>query len=298
MTKFQYFSNNIEFAKPLGYVDLIRFLKSHQNPKPAIKKIFKKIVECHLSGNMKLKAKLKQNNLFYFTPCVHLDYGRKYSNIISFTGLLVFEFDDIHNAKDLKNHLFEEYKYIIATWLSPSKQGVKAFAQIPIVDSVERFKEHFYALTEIMECYDGFDTCNKNAVLPLFQSYDKDLLYRSNATIFNERKKDLTAFDFKPQPFNFVDIQDKDKKSVYNILRAGIDKITTNGHPQLRSVCLAAGGYVASNYITFDEAEQFLHSLIEHNGYLRKGIKGYKGTATWAINQGTNRQLELTKHGR
>ena len=242
---------------------------------------------------MELKAKLKQNNLYYFTPCVHLDYGRKYSNVIDFTGLLVLDFDHVHNAEELKQHLFDEYSYIVSAWLSPSKMGVKAFVRIPIVNSVDTFKEYFYAITEIMECYDGFDTCNKNAVLPLFQSYDSNLLYRANATVFIERKKDELAYNFTPKPITFVETTDKDKTSVYNILKAGIEKITTNGHPQMRSTSLAAGGYVASGYLSFHEAEQFIYSLIENNEYLRKGIKGYKGTATWAINQGTNRQLKL-----
>lgn len=294
MFKFQYFSNKIDAkAIPLGYVSLIRFLQSHQNPKNNIKKIFKIIALAEMVEDFETKAQLKQEHLYYFTPCVNLDYGRKYSNIKSFTGLLVLDFDHVDNAEQLKQHLFNEYKFIIATWLSPSKKGVKAFVRIPIVDSVDVFKEHFYAITEIMECYDGFDTCNKNAVLPLFQSYDKNLLYRSDATIFTEKKKDEASYNFTPQPITLVQTTDKDKNSVHNILRAGIEKITTNGHPQLRSTSLAGGGYVASGYLTFEEAESWIHSLIENNAYLRKGVKGYKGTASWAIKQGMNRQLKL-----
>lgn len=291
--KFQYYSNNIESTRPLGFVLLEHFIESQKNPKDEVIEVFKLISFAEEWGDMELKAELKQNNLFIFTPCVIVKSRRKYSNIKSFTGLLILDFDHIDNAEELKEHLFNEYKFIVATWLSPSKKGLKAIVRIPVVDSVEAFKRHYYAISDIMDCYDGFDTCNKNSVLPLFQSYDPNLLYRNNATVFTEQKENETEYDYTPTPIDFVETTDKDKKSVFNILRAGMEKITTNGHPQMRSVALAAGGYVASGYVSFDEAEQFIYSLIETNSYLRKGIRGYKGTATWAIKQGTKVQLKL-----
>jgi hypothetical protein len=76
-----------------------------------------------------------------------------------------------------------------------------------------------------------------------------------------------------------------------------MEAIDDPGHPQLRSLCLSVGGYVASGYISMLEAEQLIHHLIETHHYLSKGISGYKKTATWALNEGTRKPIVLERYG-
>jgi hypothetical protein len=293
MIQFQYFSNNIGSTKPIGYLTLKQFIQAHRNPKAETKAVFEQIAICETKGDMERKAESKQNNLYFFTPCVNLNGGRKYADIINFTGLLVLDFDHIDNAVAMKEHLFNEYEFVVCAWLSPSKKGVKALVKIPEPSDIKDFKRSFNAITEIMEIYDGFDVCNKNAVLPLFQSYDPDLLYRDDATTF-EGKKEVEEYKYEA-PLNpiIIDPSEKDKQSVLNIITHSINKIQDEGHPQLRGASIMLGGYVASGYVSFYEAEQWIYNLIESNGYLRKGITGYKKTASWGINEGTKRQLTL-----
>ena len=293
MIQFQYYSNNIGSSKPIGFVPLDKFIVAHKNPREETQIVFSKIAQAEAKGDMKTKAELKQENLFFFTPCVKLNGGRKYSDIVSFTGLLVLDFDHIDNAAEFKLHLFNEHPYIIAAWLSPSKKGVKALVKIPAAKDVNEFKEYFNAIIEIMELFDGFDSCNKNSVLPLFQSYDPDLLHRTDATTFTDRKQ-VKEYKYEASLIPIIiDPTEKQKQSVYNIIRFSINKISGEGHQQLRGASIMLGGYVASGYVSFYEAEQYIFSLIETNMYLQKGVRGYKKTASWGINEGTKRQLTL-----
>lgn len=288
--KFQYFSNRVNQPRPLGYISLDRFIEATKKPKTDI---FKQIAQAEIDKDFELKAKLKQENLYYFTPCVHLKNGRKYADIVSFTGLMVLDFDHIDNSEDLKYHLFNEYDFIVACWLSPSKKGIKALIQIPICKDTNEFKEYFEGITEVMEIYDGFDTTTKNCVLPLFQSVDSNILYRKESATFSVKKSIESQYHYQTKPFVKVNVSNHHLKSVYNITESAINKIMGEGHPQLRGASLALGGYVASGYISFDEAEQLMHNLIDSNSYLCQKPNAYKKTATWAINQGQKSQLFL-----
>ena len=82
--------------------------------------IIDQIAQAAKAGNVKLTNELK-THLYSFTPCVNVDKYRRYEQITAFTGLAVLDFD---NAAEFKEFIFDEYKEIIAAWLSPSKKGV------------------------------------------------------------------------------------------------------------------------------------------------------------------------------
>ena len=291
----QYYPARVNSNEPLGIISLEQFLKSTKTPKDSTKAIFNQIAAAELSGNKKLKDELKQNNLFYFTPCVHVHPFRRYACIKHFTGLLVLDFDHIDNARDFKYFLFDEYKSVLAAWLSPSKRGLKCLVKIPKVNTVEEFKEYYFGIASEMEMYNGFDPSGQNAVLPLFQSWDMELLSRNDADTW-------TTKGFYPNALASVPMQitpkiiniGKDKQIIEKIINAGFKNISDCGHPVLRSLCLSIGGYVASGYIPEHEALQMIYYEIENHSYLRKGIRGYKTTAQWAIRAGQRKPLTLS----
>lgn len=290
MIKFQFFSNKVKDAKPKGFLSLDQFIQGHLNPRGELKAIFE-VIE---SANDKYKAYLKQNYLSYFTPCVKLNGGRKYTDIYEWTGLLVLDFDKIDNAEQVKQDFFAKHKSVITAYLSPSGKGFKALVRIPICKSTDEFKERFYALSKIVSIYPGFDSTSKNCVLPLFQSYDPALLFRSDYNTFVGREVQPDAFVPNSVPQVPVsNITDRDLRSVHNIITSSINKITSDGHPQVRGTSITLGGYVASGYISQHEAEALIDNLIRSNQYLSKGIKGYIDTSKWAIKQGMNNQLIL-----
>jgi hypothetical protein len=291
MYKFQYYPSTINASTPLGYVTIEQFIKANKKPKPETVELFKKIAECEASGDKEQKARLKEN-LFSFTPCVNVSHKRQYKDIISFTGLLVLDFDHIDNAPEFKEFLFNEYRFIYLCWLSPSKKGVKALVPFPIVQTVQDFKSYYYGISEEMEQYNGFDKSGQNCVLPLFQSYDPDMFI--NPFPFKWTDKGFKMNDFeatKPQPVIYTG--EKKEAIIIKMINTGINKIVDNGHPQLRSVCLAIGGYVVSGYIDFSTALNQVNYCIDTNGYLKKGIPGYKKTAKEFLNLGMSKPLTL-----
>jgi hypothetical protein len=291
---FQYYPARVDTKQPLGTVTLFEMLKANKEPNDNIKDVFRRIAEAEKNGDLKLKAKLKQENLYYFTPCVFSNgQGRKYTDIVSFTGLLVLDFDHIENATEFKYFLFNKYQCIIAAIISPSKKGVKFIVKIPVVETVDQFKEYFFGIAVEMDKYKGFDGTGQNCILPLFLSYDPDLLFRDNPIEWNKKGQNIKEFKASAVVPVIIDATDQDKASVQKIIKSAVDKIISDGHPQIRAAAVTLGGYVATGYIDQIEAENFINSLIANNSYLSKGTTGYQRTAKTAIQLGTQSQLFL-----
>jgi len=292
MKQFQFYTNNVKRPNPVGWVTIDRFIKSIKQPKQHLVEIFNQISYYESIGDMKTKAKIKER-IYYFTPCVHVQSVRRYKDIVRWTGLAVLDFDHINNAPDFRDYLFAEYSSIIAAWLSPSKKGVKALVNIPVVYSVDEFKSYYFGLASEMWQYNGFDGSGQNCVLPLFQSIDTDLLYRPAADTWTDtghNNKQLTDEIIPATPIHGTE---RHEKIILGMINKGFDKITGNGHPQLRGLCIAVGGYISNGYIDKNKALQQINYKIETNGYLKKGIAGYKRTANWAVNLGMNRPIHL-----
>lgn len=288
--KFNYYPANIKDTKPLGLVTLERFINSVKNPKPETKHIFEQIKLADLNNDQATKQKLK-SKLFYFTPCVNISEKRDYKHITEFTGLLCLDFDKLTEdyAAEFKQALFEEYKFIIACWLSASKRGVRAFVKIPICKSIEEFKQYFMAIEFELGIYKGFDSAPKNCVLPLFMSYDPDILFRHDYSTWT--KKYIPMQKPKSESYNF---NDKDFSThVGFIVKKAIDKIIDNGHPQLRAAAYALGGYVGAGHIKESEAIDLIDKLIISNAYLSQKADIYKKTARTMISKGTQQPLNI-----
>lgn len=288
---FNYYPANIKSVVPLGLVSLKAFIKAIQNPKPEMLEVLEKIEFYSRIKDEKNRAKYKQR-LYFFTPAVQCTY-RNYKNITKFTGLAPLDFDKLPSqqyAEDLKHHLFDEFPYIIATWLSSSKLGVRALISIPEAKNINEYKQYYNAIINDFGIFDGFDQAPKNCVLPLFYSHDRGILSRSNYTTYTKKHNPQT-----PPPKGEVIRIYRDKKValVAKIIKSGISKITDNGHPQLRALAYAVGGYVANDYIDLNEALSILHNEIDANAYLSQKASIYKVTAKTMIEKGQNEPLEI-----
>jgi len=161
---FQYYGSDIRNTSPLGCVSLDYWIESMKNPKPEFKDIFEKIQIASLSNNKAEKDELKRH-LYFFTPAVLVNDKRRYRDINRFTGLLTVDFDGLETdyAKEFKEALFKEYKYIICCWLSASKKGVRALIKIPISKNVNEFTIVKVKKAEQMWCsmehLSGFRRC-------------------------------------------------------------------------------------------------------------------------------------------
>jgi hypothetical protein len=288
--QFSTFAGNIKDSEVKGTTDLIGLINDISNPDDFTQCLIDEIrSENDEDKRSKLKWMLKG-----YTPSVLLNERRKLDNVISYSGLMPLDFDKLESleyAQEFKQYLFEQYPFIYASWLSSSGKGVRALVHIPVCESIDDYRQYFNGLAhEHMMGYTGFDKAPKNAVLPLFQSHDPDLLYRESAYIWSNKYTPP-----EPPPKQKIPIigNDKNRISVQRLTQSAIDKIKDNGHPQLRGASFALGGYVGAGYIDEYDAIDMMDSMIESNNYLSTKHKVYKQTARDMIKSGQNKPLYL-----
>ena len=285
---FQYYPSDIKQSIPIGNIALDTFIKVIKNPKPETKQIFEQILIAHENNDLKLKGELK-TKLYYFTPCVSVKGARRYDNIQSFTGLLVLDFDKlgIDYAVEFKQYLFDTYSFVIASWLSASKHGVRALVSIPKCTTVGEFKEYYNGIENLLQDYKGFDKAVKNCILPLFLSYDENILFREKYSTFSKRIVPV----IQPVIKQYI-ITDK-TNNIKAIIHSAISKISDAGHPILRAAAFALGGYVGAGYVSEDVAMIIIENEIENNSYLKQKSSVYKQTAFTMIKKGQLTPLYL-----
>lgn len=293
---FPYYSGNIYKSESLGKVNLEQFIMKTRNSAPKLKKLFEEIKQAKLNNDVALKRSLKQQ-LFSFTPSVMINKGskRNYSNIINFTGLMQIDLDcieTIHEAVQIKEHIFENYKQIVCAFLSPSRNGVKCLMRIKKPESIDEYKALHQGMVNTFEEYSYLDTATKNAVLPMFLSHDENILFRNfedceEWTYADYTKPNYVRLNETPTTSE-VNIENKDEyyKRVVRIINSRFDSILDNGHPQVRSTCLVLGSRVAAGYIDESDAKALFEENISRNSYLQKNVRGYLKTGYWAIREG------------
>ena len=299
-TRFSYYPANITITEPLGEISLYDYLYAIKNPKPHILEVFREIEKASLEGDKKLKAKLKEK-LFYFTPCIKTDgLGRCYENITEWNEILILDFDNLEPefAVEFKEYLFKTYSCIIAVFLSASKCGIKALVRIPKCSSVDEFKAYFYGISSVMQEYKGFDSSSKNCSLPNFLTYDPDLLYRLDAEIWD--KIGIQIDEFKEFDGEFEPLEDIDPKDVAGIklmIKRMLDKIEVEqqGHGNVVHTGLILGGFVGANYLSFEDAKEYVFDLMDNIEYLQKGLRGYQKTIIDMMKRGTLAPLKYER---
>jgi hypothetical protein len=240
--------------------------------------------------DVKLKQELK-TKLYSFNPCIFIEGKRKYENIKHFTGLLMLDFDKMESseyAQEFKEYLFNKNKFIISSWLSASKRGVRAVVKIPICSNVDEFKHYFNAIQIELGSYKGFDSAPKNCVLPLFISYDPEILIRTDYTIWNKKFIPIE----KPPVIQYL-VSDK-TSSIEKIILGRINTITDSGHSILRATAYLLGGYVGAGYLDYHYSIQMINKMIDSHHYLSQKGYVYKKTSLTMINKGMLSPVYLT----
>ena len=290
--EFNYYPGNIKESHPSGVTTLWKMLMAIKKPNQNMAKLLDRIHQARQDGNETEKNRLK-TQLPAFTPCVLVNGRRRYQDIVRFTGLMVLDFDKLDTqeyAKEFRDSMIEEYPFIYAGWLSASGLGVRFIVAIPKVNSVDEFKQLYAGIEHYeMQQYIGYDRAPKNCILPLFLSHDPDLVWRTNPSEWNKKY-------IKPEPppvKQYNPIGTGEAKRVEQIILKAIDKITDNGHPQLRAASYALGGYVGAGYIDEFQALSLIQNLIDHNNYLSQKAPVYKQTAKEMIRKGQREPLYI-----
>ena len=298
----QVFTSDVRKVRPIGNITIERLFNGIGKMDIKLKSVYDKIKQAEIDGDIKTKHDLKMK-LYYFTPCVLVDPNgkRSYKDIQQFTGLMHLDFDHIDDSEEFKNYLFERYDFIIAVWISSSGKGIKCLVNIPVIEftdykeGIKEFKSYFWGLAKIMNQYKGFDPSPQNAVLPLFLSPDENILIAEKFTIWT--KKGTNPNDIQRPTIQYKYDYNSDSRyknwSISNIEKA-INKITDNGHPQLRAAAYSMGGYVSAGYISQYEAFEVLESFIKSNYYLSQKANVYIKTSQTMIRKGQQTPIYFT----
>lgn len=293
MITFQYYPNEVKSNAPLGDITLNKFLSKIQQPNQQTVELYNAIELATKNHDEEARGILK-SKLYYFTPAVYVNGARRYNRILHWTGLMPLDFDKINFADEFRDYLINEYPFIIASWLSSSKYGVRALARIPIVHSVDDYKALYYGMRDTLGGYKGFDMAPQNCVLPLFLSYDANMKHNPKAELFTTIGVDMKAIKYSiPQDYRPIEKSEGKLKYIEKVLLTGINKIHDNGHPQLRAIAVALGGYVGAGYIDEHSAHQMICGIIRSNAYLSKKPSVYETTALDMIRYGSNKPIYI-----
>ncbi|WP_406683319.1 primase C-terminal domain-containing protein [Seonamhaeicola sp. MEBiC1930] len=103
------------------------------------------------------------------------------------SGIACVDYDKVKDIARLKKELKSD-KYVLAFWLSPSGNGIKALVKIPLVHGAVRYKEHY---TEILKHFAHLspDKSTSDVNRLCFESYDPNLYFNPNAKTFRKRKR-------------------------------------------------------------------------------------------------------------
>ena len=288
-TEFFYYPANVKITKPLGKITLKEFIRANSNPTKEIQDVFLKIHEASRNGDDDLKRKLKEN-LFYFNPCIVTNgKGRSYTDVESFTGLCVMEFDKVENAEELRDFLFDNLKSCICSYISPSGAGVKTIIRIPVVKTVEEFKAYFYGLGYWFSKFSGFDGTAQSPVLPLYLSWDKNLRFREDAEVWTYRGEKIDEFKVYEGVFETLEeVSDEDRDRIFRIIDRAFERIERDqtAHYTLRNISLLVGGYVGAGYLDFEEVSDYMCDKVSESPYCMKNKKGYCDTIRQMLQKG------------
>lgn len=292
---FQFFPAKIYDATVLGTLTLRQFLDVHKTPKQSTVDIIEQIKIAAKNNDLRLKDSLKQNNLYSFIPSVILNgEGRKLTDIVDFNPVMLVEFDKIDNSIELKERLFNNLKSVIAAWISPSGRGLKLLIRIPKPSSVETYKSYYCGLAFYLSQYEGFDGVNYNIVLPLFLSYDKEILIREDAEEWTQRGGKINAFQVYEGEFEVPeDIEEIIKQKIVDKISFLVGQIDDNAHPRIRNIATIFGGFCSQYGFNIDEADDLICNLINDNMYMQKNPRGYCKTAKEFLRKGFLSPIEL-----
>lgn len=291
-----YYESNINNPIPIGKVNLWTLINKIKQPNDKMASILNRIRQADANGDLSLKNELK-THLVSFTPSVMCS-RRRYSDIEYFTGLVTTDNDklkDQSEAEQLRDYIFNTHPEVIASWLSTTRRGVRSLVRIPSCNNVIEFKSYYNSIYNTFRVYKNLDKATQNPVLPMFYSDDQDIKFRTDFMTWNDQYTEPEQVE----PIRAeVYINDRSySKSVYTLVKNKIDQIYDNGHPQLRAICFALGGYVSSGYISESDAIYYVERLIKSNAYLgvRSKVNGYITTAKTMIRKGQNKPLKFEK---
>jgi hypothetical protein len=183
---------------------------------------------------------------------------REDTQIISHSKLIVLDFDHI-DVETYKNILCTD-DHILACWVSPSGDGLKALVQIT---NPERHRDHFRAIVKYFDKQYNLevDQSGANESRACFESYDEHICIKEDAQPFGG----MLSEEGSTKNTNAVRVEtDFTDYSKLNIA-ARMVRLAEDGekHATLLKAAVLCGGYIAAGRMEEFEAIRVLEREIE-----------------------------------
>ena len=162
--------------------------------------------------------------------------------LVYHSGLVVLDFDHVQDVQRTKNALADN-KYILACWISPSGDGVKALVE---VTNTEKHRQHYRSLKKYFDEQYGLelDSTGENESRACFESYDPDLVFKTEY----ERYGGMLSERSEQQ-----EVKDLGEKTDYMKVNIASMMIRKAPEGQKHNVLIKAatllGGFVASGIV-------------------------------------------------
>lgn len=299
---FQQYAGNIKTSQPKGEISLFEFIGKTQSGWD-ITAVFASIrATIDKAARHELKAKLP-----HFTPAVIVSTHRRKDCITRFTGLMQIDLDGMtpEAAHLIKDMIFETIPAIAAAFISPSGNGVKALVKIPVCESVDEYKRYqrafnLYALIPL-GLGQFYDPSTENAVLPMYASFDPNVLSRMNPDRWFLQYEGKDALIKMKPVVNYPKIKATTAGGFLEYIRQRIAAIQAPHHPELYGLCCWLGGKLVSegwhdyeHNPTEQEIRTAVFDAIAAHPYMGKPNQPHQKSAQEGITWGKQNPLART----
>jgi VirE N-terminal domain/Protein of unknown function (DUF3987) len=188
------------------------------------------------------------------------------------SGLATLDWDDLGDSLPSLRREIIKLPYVVAVFVGPSNDGLKALCRIPLVGSDAEYKRHWRPLARDVEAASGVpvDPSGKDIARLCYVSHDPDLFFRDNAEVYTTcepepapRQQPVRGTSMEPASSDEgVFYKERAVRNATYILNGSRDG--TRHASRLRAGYLL-GGYVAGGFFTQDEALDLIRGAVETN---------------------------------
>ena len=207
---------------------------------------------------------------------------RSNSKLVESSGIATLDFDHVQNLKDLRKNIDTE-PYTMASFISPSGDGLKVLVKIPKVDTDKHYKEFYIELQNYYNQYHETDKATKDISRATYLSYDPNLYLNVDSEMFTDRHVEVIA---KPKKI-LKGVRLEDTNEVANRLIKWFQKKWTSGQNRNNNLFILSAAFndygvdkslaldYCLQYVSSDFTETEINKLV-HSAYKKTENFGTK----------------------
>lgn len=112
--------------------------------------------------------------------------SRGNDNLIQHSGLACLDYDHVSNVNEVKEKVNAD-SYTMASFISPSGDGLKVIVKIPLVGNDKDYKSFYIKLQEHYDKYGKTDDATKDISRASYLSYDPNTYINADSKLFSDR---------------------------------------------------------------------------------------------------------------